>query len=148
MAKMLRVEKATLGNFREQELIRLINSGGVEAILPHSLDDRHLMLIADQFRDLMAGVGRDRKDCSGRAALPLTLLLLSRAGAKCTDDIMEVDLEVLQDALSLLSATFDREIVNRILNRQDRTPTGTALMLGLELLIQFAEKPADSACPV
>ena len=61
---------------------------------------------------------------------------------------MEVDLEILQDALSLLSATFDREIVNRILNRQDRTPTGTALMLGLELLIQFAEKPADFACPV
>lgn len=41
--------------------MRLINSGGVEAILPHSLDDGHLMLIAYQFRDLMAGVGGDAK---------------------------------------------------------------------------------------
>lgn len=126
----------------------LINSGGSEAILPHALDDKHLMLIADQFRDLLAGVGWDRKDSSARAALPLTLLLLTRAGAKCTDDNMEVDLEILQDALSLLSVTFDREIVNRILNRQDGTPTGMALIKGLELLIQFAEEPADSACPV
>ena len=77
---MLRLEKATLGKFGAQDMMSLITSQGWEAILPDALHDNHLLLMSDQIRDLLSGDGwngGDREPAS--AALPLTLLLLTKA---------------------------------------------------------------------
>ena len=78
---MLRVEKTTLGTFGEPELAGLINSRGWKSVLPDALDDQHLLLVSEQLRDLLAGKGWDDTRGPGSAALPISLLLLSEAGA-------------------------------------------------------------------
>jgi hypothetical protein len=142
---MLRLEKATLGKFGAEDMMSLIASGGVEAILPDALDDKQLLLVSDQFRDLLSGVGLNGNHDPARAALPLALLLLSKAGAKRSGDSLEVGMETLQEALCLLNTAVDREIVNRMLRRQDATPIGTGLIQGLQMLVQHARDQADSA---
>ena len=79
---------------------------------------------------------RDEEPSKARAALPLTLLLLAEVGAARTDDFVEVELETVREALSLLSVAFDREIVNRMLKRREGRIVGTRLMQGLESLVQ------------
>ena len=143
---MLRLEKATLGNFGATDMVRLIQTHGWEAILPDALDEKHLLLVADQFRDLLAGVGWNGGHDTARAALPIALLLLSKAGAERVGDQLEVGLETLQAALCFLSTSVDREIVNRMLERQDATPVGSGVMEGLEMLVKDAREHADSAC--
>ncbi|GKT19380.1 hypothetical protein AVHY2522_22275 [Acidovorax sp. SUPP2522] len=143
---MLRLEKATLGKFGAEDMLGLITSRGWEAILPDALDDKHLLLVSDQFRDLLSGVDWSGDHDPARAALPLTLLLLTKAGAKRSGDSMEVGLETLQEALCLLSTAVDREIVNRMLQRQDATPIGTGLIQGLQILVQHAKEQAASEC--
>lgn len=109
---MLRLEKATLGKFGAQDMLRLITSQGWEAILPDALDDNHLLLMSDQLRDLLSGSDWSGDHDPASAALPLALLLLTKAGAKRSGDSLEVGLETLQEALCLLSTAVDREIVN------------------------------------
>ena len=77
---MLRLEKATLGKFGAQDMMSLITSQGWEAILPDALHDNHLLLMSDQIRDLLSGDGWNDDDPEpSSAALPLTLLLLTKA---------------------------------------------------------------------
>ena len=58
----------------------LITSQGWEAILPDALHDNHLLLMSDQIRDLLSGDGWNDDDPEpSSAALPLTLLLLTKA---------------------------------------------------------------------
>lgn len=137
---MLRLEKATLGKFGAQDMMGLVQSRGWEAILPDALDDNHLLLVSDQFRDLLSGVGWNGDHDPARAALPIALLLLSRAGAKRLGDSLEIGMDTLQEALCLLNTAVDREIVNRLLQRQDATPIGTGLIDGLQVLVQHAKK--------
>ena len=106
----------------------------------------HLLLVSDQLRDLLSGSGWSGDHDPARAALPLTLLLLTKAGAKRSGDSLEVGLETLQEALCLLSTAVDREIVNRMLQRQDATPIGTGLIQGLQMLVQYAKEQAESEC--
>ena len=94
---MLRLEKATLGKFGAQDMVSLITSQGWEAILPDALQDHHLVLMSDQIRDLLSGDGwngGDREPPS--AALPLTLLLLTKAGVNRSGDGFEVGLLIRQ----------------------------------------------------
>lgn len=135
---MLRLEKAALGKFGAQEMMSLINSSGWRAVLPDALNDSQLLLVSHQLRDLMAGVTSNDDDGPSGAALPLTLLLLTRAGARQEGDNFEIKLETLQEAVSLLNVTVDREIVNRILQRKDETSVESALMQGLETLVRHA----------
>ncbi len=123
----------------------LVTSRGWQAILPDALDDKQLLLVSGQFRDLLSGVSSNGGHDSVSAALPLALLLLSKAGAKRSGDSLEVGLETLQEALCLLNTAVDREIVNRMLQRQDPTPTGARLIQGLQMLVQHARAQADSA---
>jgi hypothetical protein len=134
---MLRLEKATLGKFGAQDMMSLITSQGWEAILPDALHDNHL-LSGDGWND-------DDPEPSS-AALPLTLLLLTKVGANPSGNGFEVSLETLQEALCLLNTAVDREIVNRMLQRQDATPIGTGLIQGLQMLVQHASDSADSDC--
>lgn len=143
---MLRLEKANLGEFRAQDMMGMITSRGWEAILPDALDDNHLLVVSNQFRDLLSGVGWSGAHDPARAALPLTLLLLTKAGAKRSGDSLEMGLETLQEALCLLSTAVDREIVNRMLQRQDAIPIGTSLLQGLQMLVQHAQEHTDSEC--
>lgn len=144
---MLRLEKATLGKFGPQDMMGLIPSQGWEAILPDALQDNHLLLMSDQIRDLLSGAGwKDGEHEPASAALPLTLLLLTKAGANPSGDSFEVGLETLQEALCLLNTAVDREIVNRMLQRQDATPIGTGLIQGLQMLVQHAKEEAESDC--
>ena len=106
----------------------------------------HLLVVSNQFRDLLSGVGWSGDHDPARAALPLTLLLLTKAGAKRSGDSLEMGLETLQEALCLLSTAVDREIVNRMLQRQDAIPIGTSLLQGLQMLIQHAQEHTDSEC--
>lgn len=130
---MLRVEKTTLGTFGEPELAGLINSRGWKSVLPDALDDQHLLLVSEQLRDLLAGKGWDDNQGPGSAALPITLLLLSEAGAERLSKGFDVAMSTLHEAMTLLSITIDREIVSRILHRKDG-PTGAELMESLRVL--------------
>lgn len=143
---MLRLEKATLGKFGAQDMLGLVESRGWEAILPDALEDQQLLLVSDQFRDLLSGSGCMEDHDPAGAALALALLLLSKAGAKRSEDSFEVGMETLQEALFLLSTAFDREIVNRILQRQEITPIGAGLVQGLEMLINHAKDHAGPEC--
>lgn len=143
---MLRLEKASLGKFEAQDMMGLITSRGWEAILPDALDDKQLLLVSEQFRDLLSGVGWNEGGAPTRAALPLALLLLTKAGAKRSGDSLEVSMETLQEALCLLSTAIDREIVNRMLQRQDVTPIGAGLIQSLQILVQHGKEHADTAC--
>lgn len=128
-------------------MMGLITSQGWEAILPDALQDNHLLLMSDQLRDLLSGNDWNDDDPEpASAALPLTLLLLTKAGANSSEDGFEVCLETLQEALCLLNTAVDREIVNRMLQRQDATPIGAGLIQGLQMLVQHAKKEADSDC--
>ncbi|KRB27787.1 hypothetical protein ASD94_08350 [Acidovorax sp. Root70] len=128
-------------------MMGLITSQGWEAILPDALQDSHLLLMSDQIRDLLSGSDWNDDDPEpASAALPLTLLLLTKAGANSSEDGFEVGLETLQEALCLLNTAVDREIVNRMLQRRDVTPIGTGLIQGLQMLVQHAREHADSTC--
>lgn len=128
-------------------MMSLITLRGWEAVLPDALDDNQLLLVSDQFRDLLSGVGWDDDQDPSRAALPLTLFLLAKAGAKRSGNGMDGGLETLQEALCLLSTAVDREIVNRMLQRQDATPIRDGLLQGLQMLVQHAKAHAELECP-
>lgn len=53
---MLRLEKATLGQFGAQDMMDLITSGGWKSILPDALEDKKLLLISEQLRDLLSEI--------------------------------------------------------------------------------------------
>ncbi|CAN7421523.1 hypothetical protein [Acidovorax sp. LjRoot194] len=145
---MLRLEKSTLGNFGAHDMMDLVRSRGWEAVLPDALDDKQLLLVSDQFRDLLSGVAWSGDQDPARAALPLTLLLLAKAGGKGSDDSFEVGMDTLQAALCLLNTAVDREIVNRMLHRSDPLPLplGKDLLQTLVLLVRDAKENAESAC--
>lgn len=143
---MLRVEKTTLGSFGEPELAALVNSRGWKSVLPDALDDRQLLLISDQLRDLLAGKGWDADRGPGSAALPIILLLLSKAGAKLSGEGFYVEMGTLHEAMTLLNVTVDREIVGRMLQREDGT-LGSGLMEGLRLLAQSYSERIRSPRP-
>ncbi|MDT0139097.1 hypothetical protein [Acidovorax sp. PRC11] len=143
---MLRVEKATLGKFGEPELASLIDLRGWQSVLPDALEDQQLLLVSDQLRDLLAGQGWDTARGPGSAALPISLLLLSKAGAKRSGEGLDVAMDTLHQVMTLLSVTVDREIVNRMLHRQDGC-IGAELMQGLRLLVQNVSEPFESRCP-
>ncbi len=142
---MLRVEKTTLGTFGEPELAGLINSRGWKSVLPDALDDQRLLLISDQLRDLLAGKGWDTNRGPGSAALPISLLLLSKAGVKRQGKGLNVEMGTLHEAMTLLSVTVDREIVSRMLHREDGT-IGSELMESLRLLAQSNSEPVRPPC--
>lgn len=137
---MLRVEKTSLGKFGEPELASLINSRGWKSVLPHALGDQQLLLISDQLRNLLAGQGWDTTRGPGSAALPISLLLLSKAGAKHSHKGLDMDMGTLHEAIALLSVVVDREIVNRMLDCNNSS-TSSELMEGLALLVQSSTSP-------
>ena len=145
---MLRLEKATLGQFGAQDLMDLITSGGWKSILPDALEDKNLLLISEQLRDLLSGVGWNEDHDPASAALPLALLLLSKAGAEGPDGRLAVSMETLQETLYLLSTAIDREIVNRMLQRRDATPIGSGLIEGLQLLVLESRKNAEPSAHI
>ena len=145
---MLRLEKATLGQFGAQDLMDLITSGGWKSILPDALEDKNLLLISEQLRDLLSGVGWNEDHDPASAALPLALLLLSKAGAEGPEGRLAVSMETLQETLYLLSTAIDREIVNRMLQRRDATPIGSGLIEGLQLLVLESRKNAEPSAHI
>ena len=140
---MLRVEKTSLGHFGEPELAALIDSRGWQSVLPHAMGDQQLLLVADQLHDLLAGHGWDAARGPGSAALPITLLLLSKAGVPCQGQGMDVEMGTLHEAMTLLSVTVDREIVRRMLQRGDDA-TDPGLMQGLEELVRYSQASAKA----
>lgn len=122
---MLSVDKATLAPFGEEELQALIKSKSWKSILPSALGDAQLLQLSDQLRDLLSGKGWDTGRGKGSAALPMTLLLLSQAGAKHQDLVS--DMEMLHEVMMLLSIAADREIVDRMIQHRDLF-TGSDLM--------------------
>lgn len=142
---MLRVQKKDLGKIGEPELTELIHSRGWQSVLPHALDDQQLLLVANQLRDLLAGQGWDAAQGPGSAALPITLLLLSKAGVPRQGQSMDIEMATLHAAMTLLSVTVDREIVSRMLqHRDDETDLG--LMQGLKELVRYKQAPAEAPC--
>lgn len=127
-------------------MMGLVTSRGWEAILPDALEDNQLLLVSDQFRDLLSGIAWSGDHDPARAALPLTLLLLAKAGAKGSEESFEIGLDTLQAALCLLNTAVDREIVNRMLNRSDPSPLGEDLLQALIMLVHYAKENAESAC--
>ncbi len=95
---MLCVEKATLVPFGEEELKALIKSKSWKSMLPSALGDEQLLQLSDQLRDLLSGRAWDAGRGKGSAALPMTLLLLSKAGA--TDHDLVTDMDMLREVMS------------------------------------------------
>lgn len=143
---MLRVDKATLGKFGEPELADLINSLGWRSVLPDALDDQQLLLVSGQLRDLLSGQGWDTTQGPGSAALPMSLLLLCKAGFTRQAKGLEIEMVTLHEAMTLLSVTVDREIVNRMLERRD-DDAGPGLMQGIEELVRYSQVKVPSKAP-
>ena len=142
---MMRVQKKDLGQFGETELAALIQSRGWQSVLPHALGDQQLLLVADQLHDLLSGHGWDAARGPGSAALPITLLLLSKAGVPRQGQGMDVEMGTLHEAMTLLSVTVDREIVRRMLQREDEA-TDPGLMQSLEELVRYSQASGKAPC--
>lgn len=140
---MLRVERASLGQFGEPELEALIQSGGWQSVMPHALPDVQLLGVAGQLRGLLSGQGWDNAQGQGSAALAMTLLLLSKGRSKRPgqDKLLDVEMATLHEVMTLLSVTVDREIVNRMLDHKEDA-TGPNLMQGIEELTRYSHAPA------
>lgn len=78
--------------------------------------------------------------------LPGAIQLLSKAGAKWLGKGLDVEMGTLHEVMTLLSVTVDREIVNRMLHREDGT-IGSELMESLRVIAQNNSEPARSPCP-
>lgn len=131
---MLCVDKATLIPFGEEELQVLIKSKSWESMLPSALGDEQLLQLSYQLRDLLSGRALDAGGGKGSAALPMTLLLLSKAGATHHD--LMTDMDMVHEVMMLLSIAADREIVNRMIQNRDRF-TGADLMETLKGIVQL-----------
>jgi len=136
---MLRVDRATLVPFGEEELRALIRSKGLKSILPDALDDAQLLQLSDQLRDLLSGKGWDKGRGKGSAALPMTLLLLSKAGANHEDIV--TDMAMLHEVATLISIAADREVVNRTIQRRDLFMR-SELMETLKAIVRHKYSPA------
>ena len=109
------------------------------SVLPDALDDQQLLLVSSQLRDLLSGQGWDTTQGPGSAALPMSLLLLCKAGFTRQAKGLEIEMVTLHEAMTLLSVTVDREIVNRMLVRPDDA-IGPELMQGLKELVLLAKR--------
>lgn len=132
---MLQVDRANFEQIDGDDLASLLLTGGWEAVLPNALQDSHLLCVAEQLRGLLSGQEADRNDHHCSAGLTLTLLLLSRARPESIviGATMDVELETLHEAMSLLSFSVDREIASRVLDQRD-DQSGEALVRAMEKL--------------
>ncbi|WP_342133671.1 hypothetical protein, partial [Hydrogenophaga sp. OTU3427] len=96
---------------------------------------------SDQLRDLLSGRAWDAGRGKGSAALPMTLLLLSKAGA--TDHDLVTDMDMLREVMMLLSIAADHEIVNRMIQNRDRF-TGADLMETLKGIVHQKHSSAEA----
>jgi hypothetical protein len=134
---MFREQNLDLENFGEADLTALLEAGGWEAILPSSLQDAQLLAMASQMRDLVFDQQADATVGRGSAALAMTLLLVavSEPGRWDHGSRLNIEMETLHDVLQLLSASIDREIVDRVLDRRNEQ-AGTALMQAIKELMR------------
>jgi|SRR5450830_723156 len=130
---MLHVEKKTLSPFGKNEIQALLTQKGWRGLLPHALSDDHLLRLADQLRDIFSGSVWCDDQGSSDAAMPVTLVLLSKAGA--TPEELEGDMDLVQGVMTLLTIMTEREIVGRILKRPDG-PSDQGLMKELEEVVR------------
>jgi len=138
---MLCAHKATLVPFGEEELKALIKSKSWKSMLPSALGDEQLLQLSDQLRDLLSGRAWDAGRGKGSAALLMTVLLLSKAGA--TDHDLVTDMDMLREVMMLLSIAADHEIVNRMIQNRDRF-TGADLMETLKGIVHHKHSSAEA----
>lgn len=134
---MLSEQNLDLGAFGETELTALLEAGGWEAIVPSALQDAQLLSVASQMRDLVFDQQANAKNGPGSAALAMTLLLVAVSEPKRWDqgNQLNIEMETLHDVLELLSASIDREIVDRVLQRRNER-SAIALMQAIKELIR------------
>lgn len=132
---MLSAQILDLGVFGETELTALLEAGGWEAILPSALQDAQLLAVANQMRDLVFDQEANAANGPGGAALAMTLLLVAVSEPKRWDqgNQLNIEMETLHDVLELLSASVDREIVDRVLQRHNKR-SAAALMQAIKEL--------------
>jgi len=132
---MLSEQNLDLGAFGETELTALLAAGGWEAILPSALQDAQLLAVASQMRDLVFDQQANATNGPGSAALAMTLLLVAVSEPKRWDqgNQLNIEMETLHDVLELLSASVDREIVDRVLQRRNER-SAIALMHAIKEL--------------
>ena len=128
-----------LGEFAELA-IQVSQAGEVQAIFQGKRLDGSAL-----GNGLLSGHGWDAARGPGSAALPITLLLLSKAGVPCQGQGMDVAMGTLHEAMTLLSVTVDREIVRRMLQREDEA-TDPGLMQSLEELVRYSQASAKAPC--
>lgn len=128
---MLQLDTEKIGHFGDMELSEILESGGLDAILPKSLSDEQLICVSDQLRAMLWGEATRGPDGERNAAMAIALLLMAKAHPAPSQDgelKFVARLEQLQEVMMLLSVTADREIVNRLLNRTNDEETLTMLM--------------------
>jgi len=131
---MLSVEKTSLGQFGEAELATLVQYRGWRSVLPSALTDQQLLLVADQLRDLLTGEVSGGVGCPPKAALSVTLLLLSKAGIP-GKALTDLDMATLHEAMTIFCINVDHEIVSRMLQRR-RVEKEPNLVQGLRELVR------------
>ena len=134
---MLSEQNLDHGAFGETELTALLEAGCCEAILPSALQDAQLLAVANQMRDLVFDQQAHATNAPGSAALTMTLLLVAVSEPKRWDqgNQLNIEMETLHDVLELLSASIDREIVDRVLQRHNER-SAIALMQAIKELIR------------
>jgi len=118
---MLQHELDDTEQFSGEDLMRILESGGWEEILPKSLPDHRLVSLANQLRGFLWD--EEELECGEdtTAALTLALLLLTKVDPSCLPFDESLPWggkeKLLREILMVLHVAVHQEIVNRLLSR-------------------------------
>jgi hypothetical protein len=113
---MLRIDRSEVCNFGHADVSAIFQAGGWRALLPNALSDPHLLRTAEDLRSLLSDDEWDDQRSQESPVFAMAILLLESCGP--VGDAPQYDVATLQDAMSMLSLTVDREIVSRLLDDQ------------------------------
>lgn len=123
--------------FSAEDLVRILESGGWEEILPKSLPDHRQVSLADQLRGFLWDKGELKSDEGTAAALTVALFLLKKVVPFCLpfDESRPWGGrgKLLRKILMVLHLAAHQEIVNRLINRRNDAESLPALTGHLSL---------------
>ncbi len=125
---MLHINRSEIGRFDHADVSAIFQAGGWRALLPNALSDSHLLRTAEDLRSLLSDDEWDNQRTHESPVFAMAILLLENCNPG--GGAPQYDVSTLQDAMSMLSLTADREIVSRLLDDQsDETEDALTAML-------------------
>lgn len=119
---MLPLNIKVADSFSGEDLMKILETDGWEAILPNGLPDHQLVRLADQLRGFLWDEGELNPDEKTSAAIALALLLLAKVDPSSLPYNESLPWggkeELLRNILMTLHVAANQEIIYRLLRRQ------------------------------